>query len=81
MNRLSKTEFAIFISLNFSLLPKDLIKQNLFTLEMSLKDCCLMVPHYPFFSGGLKNCPELLIRRNSKDNISRRSVVRFPVGA
>ena len=30
MNRLNKTEFAIFISLTWSLLPKDLTNQNLF---------------------------------------------------
>ena len=30
MNRLNKTEFAIFISLMWSLLPRNLIKQSLF---------------------------------------------------
>ena len=31
MNRLSKTEFAIFISLMWTLLSKDLSNQNLFS--------------------------------------------------
>ena len=36
MNRLSKTEFAIFISLIKSLLPKDLTNQNLSSLQLML---------------------------------------------
>ena len=47
MNRLSKTEFAVFISLTRSLLPKDLTNQNLIiscSALSTLKDyCCARV--------------------------------------
>ena len=36
MNRLNKTEFAIFAALMLSSLPKDLTNQNLFLLEFNL---------------------------------------------
>ena len=36
MNRLSKAEFAIFSSFMWSLLPKDLTNQNLFTYLLTL---------------------------------------------
>ena len=35
MNRLNKTEFAKFVSLIGSLLPKDLTNQNLFIVQGS----------------------------------------------
>ena len=62
MSRLNKTELAIFISLIWSLLPKDLTYQNLFLEKTSLKRVDPDPEHW--------NTGTWAIKENKRRNIS-----------